>query len=104
MIIMREIRSTQMTANNPYPFAHWMLREIYEQPATLSATIDHYVQGDGFQADTCASALAWLASIQSKQVGVIPGMQSRLMALGPLARLNQNRLEQILARACQHCL
>ena len=57
-----------MTANNPYPFAHWMLREIYEQPGTLSATVDHYVQGDRFQPDTCASALAWLASIQSKLV------------------------------------
>ena len=57
-----------MTANNPYPFAHWMLREIYEQPGTLSVTVDHYVQGDGFQADTCASALAWLTSIQSKLV------------------------------------
>ena len=57
-----------MTANNPYPFAHWMLREIYEQPGTLSVTVDQYVQGDGFQADTCASALAWLASIQSKLV------------------------------------
>jgi glucosamine--fructose-6-phosphate aminotransferase (isomerizing) len=57
-----------MTANNPYPFAHWMLREIYEQPGTLSVTVDHYVQGDRFQPDTCASALAWLASIQSKLV------------------------------------
>jgi glucosamine--fructose-6-phosphate aminotransferase (isomerizing) len=57
-----------MTVNNPYPFAHWMLREIYEQPGTLSATVDHYVQGDVFQVDTCASALVWLASIQSKLV------------------------------------
>ena len=57
-----------MTANNPYPFAHWMLREIYEQPGTLSVTVAQYVQGGGFQADTCASALAWLASIQSKLV------------------------------------
>jgi glucosamine--fructose-6-phosphate aminotransferase (isomerizing) len=57
-----------MTANNPYPFAHWMLREIYEQPGTLSVTVDQYAQGDGFQADTCASALAWLTSIQSKLV------------------------------------
>src|ERR1039458_7469251 len=65
---MRESSLHAMTANNPYPFAHWMLREIYEQPGTLAATVDHYVQDDGFQADTCASALAWLASIQSKLV------------------------------------
>jgi glucosamine--fructose-6-phosphate aminotransferase (isomerizing) len=57
-----------MTANDPYPFAHWMLREIYEQPETLSATVHQYVQGQGFQPDTCTSARAWLAGIRSKLV------------------------------------
>jgi glucosamine--fructose-6-phosphate aminotransferase (isomerizing) len=56
------------TANNPAPYPHWMLREIYEQPATLAATIDHYTDGDGFRTDTCASTLAWLPSIHSKLV------------------------------------
>ncbi len=56
------------TANNPAPYPHWMLREIYEQPATLAATLDHYIDGDGFRADTCASTLAWLPSIHSKLV------------------------------------
>jgi glucosamine--fructose-6-phosphate aminotransferase (isomerizing) len=45
-----------------------MLREIYEQPATLAATMDHYTDGDSFRADTCASTLAWLPSIHSKLV------------------------------------
>ena len=56
------------TANNPAPYPHWMLREIYEQPATLAATMDHYTDGDSFRADTCASTLAWLPSIHSKLV------------------------------------
>ena len=67
MIIMRE-STPHDDRQQPSPFAHWMLREIYEQPGTLSATVDHYVQGDVFQVDTCASALVWLASIQSKLV------------------------------------
>jgi glutamine---fructose-6-phosphate transaminase (isomerizing) len=54
------------TANNPSPFAHWMLREIYQQPETLSATLDHYVEGDGFCVESCASALDWLFSIRGK--------------------------------------
>ena len=54
------------TADNPSPFAHWMLREIYQQPETLSATLDHYVEGDGFSMESCASALDWLLSIRGK--------------------------------------
>ena len=56
------------TANNPSPFAHWMLREIYQQPETLSATLDHYVEGDGFRAATCATILDWLSGIENKLV------------------------------------
>ena len=62
------MRSNVTTPNNPAPYPHWMLREIYEQPATLAATLDQYIDGDGFRADTCASTLAWLPSIHSKLV------------------------------------
>jgi glutamine---fructose-6-phosphate transaminase (isomerizing) len=54
------------TANNPSPYAHWMLREIHEQPATLSATLNHYLDGDGFRAETCGATIDWLAGIRSK--------------------------------------
>jgi glucosamine--fructose-6-phosphate aminotransferase (isomerizing) len=54
--------------NSSLPNMSWMLREIYEQPATLSATVHHYVKGDGFRADTCASTFDWLSRIQSKLV------------------------------------
>lgn len=43
-----------------------MLREIYEQPETLSATLDHYLEGNGFRAHSCGPTLDWLSSIQSK--------------------------------------
>src|ERR1700733_8774859 len=68
MIILAE-PATVMNTNSPFPYAHWMLREIYEQPATLSATVDHYVAGNRFQADTCAGTRNWLASLQGNLSG-----------------------------------
>ena len=54
------------TATNPSPYAHWMLREIYEQPGTLSATLNHYLDGDKFRAETCGATIDWLAGVRSK--------------------------------------
>jgi glucosamine--fructose-6-phosphate aminotransferase (isomerizing) len=54
------------TPNNPSPYAHWMLREIYEQPGTLAATLNHYLDGDKFRAATCGATLDWLAGVQGK--------------------------------------
>ena len=42
------------------PFAHWMLREIYEQPEALSATLRRYVQDGVFVEDKCLPAREWL--------------------------------------------
>ncbi len=53
-------------SSNPSPFPHWMLREIYEQPATLTATLDRYVDFKGFRADTCEPVLHWLRNVSSK--------------------------------------
>ena len=54
--------------NTPYPYAHWMLREIYEQPTTLAATLERYVDAEGFRAETCGPVLAWLKRVQNKIV------------------------------------
>jgi glucosamine--fructose-6-phosphate aminotransferase (isomerizing) len=56
------------TPTQPAPFAHWMLREIFEQPSTLAATIQRYVDGDELCADTCAPILAWLQRVHNKIV------------------------------------
>jgi len=45
-----------------------MLREIFEQPATLAATVARYIDGDQLRADTCAPILAWLKRVQNKIV------------------------------------
>ncbi len=47
---------------SPAPFAHWMLREIHQQPQTLAATFDRYVGPDGFREDVCAPIREWLKS------------------------------------------
>jgi glucosamine--fructose-6-phosphate aminotransferase (isomerizing) len=54
------------TLNEPNPRPHWMLREIYEQPATLSATVERYLTGPDFRRETCSQVLGWLGGIRSK--------------------------------------
>jgi glucosamine--fructose-6-phosphate aminotransferase (isomerizing) len=39
-----------------------MIREIHEQPETLAATMERYVDADGFRESACAPVRAWLAS------------------------------------------
>ena len=56
------------TSTKPSPFAHWMLREIFEQPATLAATVQRYVNGDQLCSETCAPVLEWLKRVQNKIV------------------------------------
>ena len=45
-----------------------MLREIFEQPATLEATVARYVDGDQLCSETCAPVLEWLKRVQNKIV------------------------------------
>ncbi len=55
-------------SQTPSPFAHWMLREIHEQPATLAATLNRYVAEGQFRAETCAPLRAWLRGLQREIV------------------------------------
>ena len=61
------------SSSNASPYCHWMLREIYEQPATLAATLAQYIEGGTFSQETCASILAWLPNIQSKLIVAASG-------------------------------
>jgi glucosamine--fructose-6-phosphate aminotransferase (isomerizing) len=45
---------------SPAPYAHWMLREIHEQPETLAATFATFASAEGFKDDTCAPVRKWL--------------------------------------------
>jgi glucosamine--fructose-6-phosphate aminotransferase (isomerizing) len=52
-----------ISANDPSPYPHWMLREIYEQPETLAATLALYVGPEGFLPEACAPLRSWLQAI-----------------------------------------
>jgi glucosamine--fructose-6-phosphate aminotransferase (isomerizing) len=45
-----------------------MLREIYEQPNTLAATLNHYVQDGQFRPDTCSAIRDWFAAAKGEIV------------------------------------
>jgi glucosamine--fructose-6-phosphate aminotransferase (isomerizing) len=53
---------------SPAPFAHWMLREIHEQPATLDATLRRYVDGAQFSAEMCGPLREWLKAARGEIV------------------------------------
>ena len=49
-----------MQQDTPEPYAHWMLREIHEQPETLAATLAALVDANGFRDEACAPLRQWL--------------------------------------------
>jgi glutamine---fructose-6-phosphate transaminase (isomerizing) len=57
-----------MSTLSPAPFSHWMLREIHEQPATLAATLAHYVKDGQFRPEACADIREWFAAIEGEIV------------------------------------
>jgi glucosamine--fructose-6-phosphate aminotransferase (isomerizing) len=52
----------------PSPYAHWMLKEIYEQPEVLAETLEQYVDASGFRNDTCAALRQWLTESKNEIV------------------------------------
>lgn len=58
---------------SPSPFPHWMLREMYEQPDALSATLNEYVSGERFRDDTCAPVREWIRKTEHELVIVASG-------------------------------
>ncbi len=46
-------------------FPHWMLREIFEQPATLAATLAQSVDGTSFRTGICAPLRRWLENARA---------------------------------------
>jgi glucosamine--fructose-6-phosphate aminotransferase (isomerizing) len=53
---------------SPHPYAHWMLCEIHEQPATLEATLNRYVDGNKFSEPECTPVFDWLKAARDKIV------------------------------------
>jgi glucosamine--fructose-6-phosphate aminotransferase (isomerizing) len=68
----------------PAPYAHWMLREIHEQPATLAATLARYVEGESFRDEVCAPVRVWLNNAQGEVVIAASGSSRHAGLVGEL--------------------
>lgn len=65
--------SDQRTTDSPSPFTHWMLREIHEQPRTLAATLEQYIDDEGFRPEKCDPLRAWLRNARGEIVVAASG-------------------------------
>ena len=52
----------------PAPYAHWMLKEIHEQPQTLADTLARYIADGQFNAATCEPMRRWARSLETEIV------------------------------------
>jgi glucosamine--fructose-6-phosphate aminotransferase (isomerizing) len=68
----------------PLPYAHWMLREIYQQPETLRKTLDRYVLNGAFREEVCAPLRAWLAAAPGEIVIAASGSSRHAGMVGEL--------------------
>jgi glucosamine--fructose-6-phosphate aminotransferase (isomerizing) len=69
MVILSEDsleRNREGKVESPAPYAHWMLREIHEQPETLGATLEHYLLGNDFAVTNCSKVREWLAQTPNR--------------------------------------
>ena len=55
-----ERQDTRLPQEHPINFDHWMLREMHEQPQSLAATLDQYVDATGFRQSAVAPIREWL--------------------------------------------
>jgi glucosamine--fructose-6-phosphate aminotransferase (isomerizing) len=60
--------SASAAPESPAPFAHWMLREIHQQPETLAATLHRYVDGSSFRDSVCQPIRDWLRAARGEIV------------------------------------
>lgn len=88
---------------SPAPYAHWMLREIYEQPATLAATIKRYLDDDDFSIEYCAPILAWLQGVQSRMLIAASGSSRHAGLLAELIVEDLSGIAVDVEYASEYC-
>ncbi len=102
MIIMRE-NAIVPPSISPAPFAHWMLREIFEQPDTLAATIQRYMDGSELRTETCAEVLTWLKRVQNKIVIAASGSSRHAGLLAELIIEDLSGIPVDVEYASEYC-
>ncbi len=88
---------------SPAPFAHWMLREIFEQPATLAATVQRYLDGTELRTESCAGVLAWLQRVQNKIVIAASGSSRHAGLLAELIIEDLSGIPVDVEYASEYC-
>ncbi len=69
---------------SPSPYAHWMLREIHEQPQTLRATLARYAHKGAFLEETCDPVRAWLRDANGRFVIAASGSSRHAGQVGEI--------------------
>ena len=80
-----------------------MLREIYEQPYTLTATIERYLDGDTFRAATCAPILDWLEKVKSRIVITASGSSRHAGMLAEILIEDLSNIAVDVEYASEYC-
>lgn len=79
---------------SPHPFAHWMLREIYEQPLTLESTLLRVSDGERFRPQVCEPIREWIRAA-GKSVVIAASGSSRHAGLAGELLLEENDVPQV---------
>jgi glucosamine--fructose-6-phosphate aminotransferase (isomerizing) len=80
-----------------------MLREIFEQPDTLAATIQRYMDGTELRTETCAEVLAWLKRVQNKIVIAASGSSRHAGLLAELIIEDLSGIPVDVEYASEYC-
>ena len=93
-----------MTASEtPSPYPHWMLREIYQQPAILTETLARYVTEGQFRSDTCQPVRAWLAAVQGDIVIAASGSSRHAGMVAELLIEDRSGIAVDVEYASEYC-
>lgn len=90
-------------SNNYDGSTHWMLREIYEQPQTLSAALELYLTGASFRRDSCSGVMNWLAEIPSKLLIAASGSSRHAGMVGEFLIEDLSGLSVDVEYASEYC-
>ena len=91
------------TPNDYSDNAHWMLREIYEQPATLLAAAERYTDGVSFRMKSCGHVLGWVGDIRSKLLIAASGSSRHAGMAGELLIEDLSALPVDVEYASEYC-
>jgi len=89
--------------DNPSPYAHWMLKEMYEQPDALRATFAQYVDTEGFREEVCAPIRNWFQTLEGDLVIAASGSSRHAGMVAELTIEDLSGLAVDVEYASEYC-